>query len=100
MTDEVYEHLLSIENEYKSVNNCPDSDPRLKWIHNWWLTHPDIRKSKVFEIYRDGEYLMTGTAKEIAKEIGFSGATTVYNFDSEIYKMRKHYIYYEIVEIK
>lgn len=41
---------------------------------------------------------MTGTAKEISKKIGLS-TSIIYSFNSELYKMRRHEVFYELVKV-
>lgn len=99
MKNSVLPLVQSLERDYGTVNNV-QNDIRLTELHVWWDEHPDDKKVHVYKIYRDGEYLTTGTAKEIADEIGFMSTSVIYGFNSKIYKAMKHNVKYELVEVE
>lgn len=98
MTNTVIKTVQDIEHDFGSVNFARRNDRRLNKLHKWWLNHPDAREVDVYEVYKNGEYFMTGTAKEISKRIGLS-TSIIYSFNSELYKMRKHEVFYELVKV-
>jgi len=99
--DSVIETVQSIESDYgMNSRKWSNSDSRLKKLHKWWLDHPDTREVAIYKIYRDGIYLMTGTATEIANRIGYDNPGSVYAFNSKAYKHKKHVVNYELLEVE